>query len=289
MRGKEHLLAIDLSLFDGAAVMGDGGDMGSVTSGGDQTLPPAAGEDTGERERRVPPVAGEETGTGGEGVPASPEDRRKAFLDMVSGDGEYKDLFDEQVQKIINRRFRQTKTLEEQMGRSQPILDMLMKRYGIADGDTDKLRAALEADNTRLLRGRMDQARRQVQGREQVARQMRQWYDEARQVKEAYPDFDLNAEARNTQFLSLLRSGIPVRHAYEVIHMDDIKTSAARQAAREAEKQVVDGIRAKGARPPENGTAAQSAFTVKGDVSKLTRKDREEIARRAARGEKITF
>ena len=71
--------------------------------------------------------------------------------------------------------------------------------------------------------------------------------------------------------------------------MDDIKTSAARQAAREAEKQVVDGIRAKGARPPENGTAAQSAFTVKGDVSKLTRKDREEIARRAARGEKITF
>ena len=60
-------------------------------------------------------------------------------------------------------------------------------------------------------------------------------------------------------------------------------------AARAAEKQVVDTIRAKGARPAENGTAAQSAFTVKDDVSKLTREDRAEIARRAARGDSISF
>ena len=286
MNGKERLLAIDLSLFDGSAVMGDSGDMGA--SGGAQAFPSAAGKGSGEAQA-FPPAAGEEQSTKGKGGPPSPKDRRKAFLDMVSGNGEYKDLFDEQVQKIISRRFRQTKTLEEEMGRSKPILDLLMKRYGITDNDADKLQAALAADDARRLESRLRLAQRQAQGKERAARQVRQWCDEARQIKGVYPDFDLNAEARDAQFLALLRSGIPMRHAYEVIHMDDIKISAARQAAQEVEKKVVDGIRAKGARPPENGTAAQSAFTVKGDVSKLTRKDREEIAKRVARGEKITF
>lgn len=115
------------------------------------------------------------------------------------------------------------------------------------------------------------------------------WYAEGEQLKADYPDFDLGTEARNPQFLSMLKSGVPVKLAYEVLHMDGIKAVVAQAAAQRTEKQVVDGIRAKGARPPENGTAAQSGFTVKDDVSKLTKKDRAEIARRAARGERITF
>ena len=102
-----------------------------------------------------------------------------------------------------------------------------------------------------------------------------------------YPGFDLEKESKNPQFLSMLRAGVPVQTAYEVIHMDDIKAGVAQTTARRTEKQVVDGIRAKGSRPPENGTSSQSAFTVKDDPSKWTKQDRAEIARRVARGETI--
>jgi hypothetical protein len=52
---------------------------------------------------------------------------------------------------------------------------------------------------------------------------------------------------------------------------------------------VTQNIRAKGARPAENGTSQRAAATIKSDPSKLTLDDFEEISRRLARGEKITF
>lgn len=42
-------------------------------------------------------------------------------------------------------------------------------------------------------------------------------------------------------------------------------------------------------RPNENGTNSNSAFVTKTDPSKLTRADFEEIERRVARGERISF
>lgn len=54
-------------------------------------------------------------------------------------------------------------------------------------------------------------------------------------------------------------------------------------------RQVADNIRSRAERPMENGMSSQSGVVVKNDVSKLTAKDRREIARRAARGEEIRF
>lgn len=237
------------------------------------------------------------------------DDRRRAFKELVTG--EYKDVYGEEVQRLIDRRFKDTKSLEDQVSRSRPVLDMLMQRYKIADGDMDKLAQAVENDDAywsqaaeeagmsveqykqfqRLERENAELLRFRQQQRSQQAaeQQLQRWYGEAEQARSLYPSFDLNAEVQNPQFLSMLRAGVPVQHAYEVIHMEDIKAGAARMAAQATEKQVTDGIRARGARPQENGTTAQSGFTVKDDVSKLSKKDRAEIARRAMMGEKITF
>ena len=89
----------------------------------------------------------------------------------------------------------------------------------------------------------------------------------------------------NPDFLALLQRGVSVEQAYKVLHMDDFLSKATAQA----EKTVTDNIRARGARPQENGAAPKSAVVVKDDVSKLTPADRAEIARRAAMGETITF
>lgn len=235
------------------------------------------------------------------------EDKRQSFQELVNG--EYKDVFTEETQRIIDRRFREAKNLEQQVGRNQPVIDMLMQRYKITDGDVSKLGLALENDdaywseaadeagmdvaqykqfqklqreNTALL-----DAQRRAQGQQAAQQQLQKWYGEAELVQSVYPDFDLAAESKNTQFVALLRSGVPVQHAYEVLHMEDIKTGVAQNTAKATEKQVVDGIRAKGARPAENGTSYQSAFTVKDDPGKWSKQDRLEVARRVARGETI--
>ena len=237
------------------------------------------------------------------------EDRRKAFRDLVRG--EYKDVYDEEMQRIVKRRLKDEKGLKDQLGQMQPIIDMLAQKYQIGDNDLSKLAQAIEDDDVywsdaaeeagmtveqykqfqRLQRenAQLIEQERVRQGREATNRQVQEWYQQAEETKKTYPSFDLNAEVKNQQFLSMLKSGVPMQHAYEVVHLDDIKAGVAKMQAKATERQVVGGIRAKGARPPENGATSQSAFTVKDDVGKLTKAERAEIARRVARGEIIKF
>lgn len=334
-----HLLDIRLDLFDGGAAAGGAGvgaaapasQAGDGTQGGSQASPgstrrgksgefqnvlfgkqaaPAAAGDTGGQNGQAQSSdAGSDNKPGVQTTSDTLESRRKAFLDLVNG--EFKDIYTEETQRIIDRRFRETRNLEQQVGQYQPVIDMLMQRYQIGDGDMGKLSQAIENDdaywseaaeeagmsveqykqfqklqreNEALLR-----QQRQRQNDQRAQQQLQQWYGEAEQVKGLYPSFDLNAEVKNPQFLSMLRAGVPVQHAYEVVHMDQIKAGVAAMQAKATEKQVVDGIRAKGARPQENGTTSQGAFIVKDDVSKLSKRDRAEIIRRAARGEHIEF
>lgn len=339
---SENLLNIRLDLFDGGAAAGgdgagaaapasqngDGAKGGSKAAPGStrrgksgefqnvlfgkQSAPAAAGEGGGQEGQQQSSVAGSDKDKqpGVTTTSDTLEARRKAFQDLVNSE-EYKDIYTEETQRIINRRFRETQNLEQQVARNQPLIDMLMQRYKISDGDIGKLTAAIENDDAywseaaeeagmsveqykqfqKLQRENAALMRDQQQRRSQQAaqQQLQKWYGEAEQVKGVYPSFDLNAEVKNQQFLSMLKSGVPMQHAYEVVHLDDIKAGVAKMQAKATERQVVDGIRAKGARPQENGTTSQSAFTVKDDVGKLTKAERAEIARRVARGEIIKF
>lgn len=325
---------IRLDLFDGGAVGGEGaavaGQAGADITGETRAASSAAaGRGTGEKEvlygkqpgkapskgKKEPPAAGETASKGGtpetDAAPDGKEAKRKAFLDMVSGKGEYKAQFDERVQQIINKRFGEVKGLEARLEAQKPIVELLCTRYGVTDADPQKLLAALEEDNSFFAQAaeeagmsveqykrfkrmeRENAALREAERRSKeaafVRNRLQDWFRQGEEMKGDYPGFDLARETDDPQFLSMLRAGVPVRHAYEVIHMDEIKAGVARMQAKATEKQVVDGIRAKGARPAENGMASQSAFTIKDDPSKLTRRDRAEIVRRVARGETIRF
>ena len=135
----------------------------------------------------------------------------------------------------------------------------------------------------------MKAAQKEAQTGQAVGGQLQKWMTEGERIKADYKDFDLAGESKNPRFLALLRSGVPMVHAYEVLHLGDIKQGVATQTARQTEKRVVDGIRAKGTRPLENGMSSGSGIVVKSDVSRLTKKDRQEIAKRALQGEKISF
>ena len=112
---------------------------------------------------------------------------------------------------------------------------------------------------------------------------------QAESAKAVYPTFDLETEMDNPQFVNLLRNNIDVRTAYEVLHKDEIIPAAMQFAAKTVEQKIAKNIATNGARPNENGMSSQSAAVVKSDVSKLTKYDIDEVARRVARGERVSF
>lgn len=234
------------------------------------------------------------------------EERQKAYNDFIN---EYKDIDQKRFQDTFDRRFKQVKGMEADLAAQKPILDMLKSRYGVEDvADLQKAltedteyweRIAedkgmtveqyhamqkLEQENAELKKIRERQL-----GQQQFQQQIDTWYKEAEKVKELYPSFDFKTEAQNPEFLSLLKHGNSVEHAYKVLHFDELTQNAARVAAQTADAQAQARIKAKASRPSENGISSKSAVIVKNDVASLTRKERAEIARRVQRGEKIVF
>lgn len=306
MRNDVKLLAVDLMLFDG-----EGGD-GAAAQGDTQSTVPEnthRGKKSGEYANVVFGKQDSDAGNadpepqgGSNPTKATKESRRAAFRDLVNG--EYKDIYTEDTQRMIDRRFKETRGLEAKVSAQQPIIDTLMRRYGISDGNIETLAKAVNDDASYWERvseqtglppeqcKRLEQLEMQnaeLLREKSVKNQVSKWYDEADALKARFPDFDFESELDNPQFVSMLKSGVPVEHAFKVLHMDELMQNVMQTTAATAEKRVVDNVRSRGARPQENGTASRSAVTVKDDVTRLTKKDRAEIAARAARGEIIKF
>lgn len=325
---KRKLLKINLQLFNEGAAGGAAGDGGAAQAEA-SALPKAEMKPTGSSRRsrsaesnvvygkqpepESPASEGTAEGNSNKSGVSTTSDsleaKRNAFKEMI--EGEYKDQYTEMFQQAFNRRFKEVKGMESSLAAQKPILDMLMQKYQIADGDVAKLQTAIENDNQyweaaaedagltveqykamQKLQRENDELRKQRQrevGQQQAQQQLEKWYREGEALKSLYPTFDFQAEANNREFLGLLRSGLPVQKAYELIHMDEIKEAAARTAAQTTGAQMEARIKSKASRPSENGTSSQSAAIVKNDVHNLNRADRAEIARRVQRGEKITF
>ena len=292
-------LRANLSLFDGeggegaqtgenpaAAAQGRKGEFANVVFGKQSQEPEGESGAAGQNEEK---------------------DRKKAFQDLIRG--EYKDLYDSEVQGILNKRFAKVKETEQRVSDLEPIMQRLSQRYNTEDPlkiaeaidnddawweekadeaglstETYKQLQKIERENQALKRERQQQ---EMQARADA--QLAKWYQEAEELKQTFPQFDLQAEIQNDQFRALLQANVGVGAAYRVVHMDDIQSEIMKSTAAAAEKRVTDNIRAKGSRPREAGSSAGSALSVKDDVTKLTKAERAEIARRAARGETIIF
>lgn len=307
LKSKLKLLCPILVLFDGE---GGGGD-GAAESGGPQAEVPVyhpRNHKTGELDHVL---YGKQEGDPDAGdtlnVQSDATADRAARWDQARQ--EFKTEFDGEIQRIINKRFGETKGLQEQLDATRPVIDLLRDRYGVTDGDMDKLLAAMEDDDSYWEQAADEQGMtveqfkqfkryerenaelnamlQQQQQQQRANMQMQQWFAESEELKKTFPSFDLQREAQNPAFLQLLRSGVPIDHAFRVIHMDEITAGVAANTAKAAERQITANIRARGSRPAEAGASGQPPFTVKNDVSKFTKKDRAEIARRALRGEKI--
>lgn len=213
-------------------------------------------------------------------APEDPKERQARYRALVGG--EFKDLYTADVQRIIDQRFKETRSLKETVEAQKPVVERLMERFGIQGGDLRALSQALEDDERARSERREAQARQERLDRER-------WQREAQEAQADYPELQLEREEENPLFLAALRSGASVRQAYEAAHLDAVKERVARQAAQAREWALTEHIRARGARPPENGASAQNGLRSGTDVERMTKEERAEAARRAMHGERITF
>lgn len=298
---------VNLRLFDGdySGSSGEGTAPGVAApdSGEDQKVIYGRVEEPDEAETEPKsPAAGEETSE-------SEDDLRKQFKELTRG--KFKDIYSNEVQNIINRRYREVKGLEAENKLLSQLADRVGMKYGIQGDSEALLRAVLgddyyiedKADDAGLsndqFRARLEAEAARRQAEEELAALKEQQRKQAlldeqtraaMDLQSQFKDFSLQDEANNPDFVKYVNAGVPMEILYKGMHFDELMSSATSFSAREAQRATVENIRAKGNRPTENGASSQSAaVTIKSDPSQLTLKDVNEIARRAARGERISF
>lgn len=311
-----HSFNLQLFADAGASAGGEGGtgavgaaENGILATSKNTAKNPLANIQYGVQDSAPPAEVQKETTT--ENDPAKPPevDRNAEFEKLIKGD--YKDLYDARMQDTIQKRLKSSKETIDKYNGLTPVLEVLAKKYGVDSNDVKALNQAIEEDNSyyeeeavekglsvEQLKGirkmekenaELKQQMNEKTARENADKLYASWMNQADSMRNVYPSFDLNAEMQNPKFLDLVKNNVDLKTAYEVIHKDEIIPAAMQFTAQKVEQQLTNKIIANNARPAENGLSSQSSAVVKSDVSKLTKADRAEIARRVARGEKIRF
>ena len=204
------------------------------------------------------------------------------FAELING--KFKEQFTKKTQAIIDKRFKQTKELEEYKQKVSPAIQRLMEKYGVEAGEENRLYEILEEESKRPLKTEHSN------NRTRLAEQVNSWVKQGEELKNSFPDFDLRKElGENKIFGKLLMGGVPVKTAYETIHKDEILSGAMAYTADKVREQVVKGIEAKGRRPVENGVSSESAIVSSVDVNSLTSQDILKILKQVENGANVRF
>ena len=250
------------------------------------------------------------------GKTKSPEERRKAFGELLRG--EYADLTEELMQNAVTEAARRLEASPAMKG----LMQALQEKYGTDANDlvalTEAVRSGAVKDDayyeklamekgvsTRTARelDKLESQNKHLTEQQQMIQQMERqraqqariaelqagWDREAEQLKAQYPDFNMAEVLANPEVEKMMRSGVSMTNAYRSAYFDHILKQQQAATARQVEQGVVNRLQQRNARPGENGTRPGGAVQTKIDVSHMSRKEMEEIEKRAMRGEVITL
>lgn len=270
-------------------------------------------EEAAENQNEAEGKDGEEKG---EGKTKSPEERRKAFGELLRG--EYADLTEELMQNAVTEATRRLEASPAMKG----LMQALQEKYGTDANDlvalTEAVRNGAVKDDayyeklamekgvsTRTARelDKLESQNRHLTEQQQMIQQMERqrvqqariaelqagWDREAEQLKAQYPDFNMAEVLANPEVEKMMRSGVSMTNAYRSAYFDHILKQQQAATARQVEQGVVNRMQQRNARPGENGTRPGGAVQAKIDVSHMSRKEMEEMEKRVMRGEVITL
>lgn len=270
-------------------------------------------EEAAENQNEAEGKDGEEKG---EGKTKSPEERRKAFGELLRG--EYADLTEELMQNAVTEATRRLEASPAMKG----LMQALQEKYGTDANDlvalTEAVRTGAVKDDayyeklamekgvsTRTARelDKLESQNKHLTEQQQMIQQMERqrvqqariaelqagWDREAVQLKAQYPDFNMAEVLANPEVEKMMRSGVSMTNAYRSAYFDHILKQQQAATARQVEQGVVNRMQQRNARPGENGTRPGGAVQTKIDVSHMSRKEMEEMEKRVMRGEVITL
>lgn len=270
-------------------------------------------EEAAENQNEAEGKDGEEKG---EGKTKSPEERRKAFGELLRG--EYADLTEELMQNAVAEATRRLEASPAMKG----LMQALQEKYGTDASDlvalTEAVRNGAVKDDayyeklamekgvsTRTARelDKLESQNKQLTEQQQMIRQMERqraqqariaelqagWDREAEQLKAQYPDFNMAEVLANPEVEKMMRLGVSMTNAYRSAYFDHILKQQQAATAQQVEQGVVNRMQQRNARPGENGTRPGGAVQTKIDVSHMSRKEMEEMEKRVMRGEVITL
>lgn len=299
---------------DGAAGSGEGGDgaaTGAETGAADRTLedlgvPAEKAERFRQRKKGRPAPAPVEPETPPE-EPAAEEKPAMSWDDFMGIPENQKRL--QAMMADRGKKATEAKNAADAtMNKVNPMLELLAVKYGIdaTDGkyDIDAITRALTDDDSlyqekaeelgvdvsvakQLEQANMERRRAEMREQQMLAEQQRQERDfqlrqhfmkmqqEATKLQELYPDFDLQRELQDPNFLKYTSPevGMSVTDAFYSIHHDAIMQQQAEAIAKRAKADAAASIRS-GVRPRENGSAATAAVSATPDLKHMTREDR---------------
>ncbi|MBS5652498.1 MAG: hypothetical protein KHW49_02850 [Eubacterium sp.] len=290
---------LDLQRFaEGAAAGGEGGTV-------EETVDDAQKEST--KIVYGKEVTEDTSDEGEEPEKIEPEETEPTFEELI--EGKYKAEFDKKVQDIVKNRVKNIKGAEDNMHTLAPALSVLAEKYGVTDAnDLAGLVQAITDDDALYEQEAMDrgidiptlkhiksiEAQNKVFAEEMARKErdtqnMEAWQDILRQsedVKKFYPDFNIETEMQNENFGHLVAVGVPVKTAFETVHLEELQAQMAGVVAKNTAKKVANSVRANRKRSGEAGGNGQS-IQVKRDPKLWTNEERDDIYERVQNGELI--
>ena len=312
-RTKYHLHLFDGEGGGAAGTSAPGITTGSASSPSGESQQPQVvyGKADVEPQGKSSQVGSDEGAASAPDGPADPDkDLDAEFEALIKGP--YKEQFSARMQQGIQNRFKNAADYEGQVSQYAEAVGPLMAMYGLDPDDIEGLKKAIESDDS-LYQTRADEEgltterfrenlklmmearlgrsmQERIQREQDRAEMFAEWEADANQLKEAFPNFDLEQELQhNEQFADYLERGNSVRESFFLAHMNEILEGSTDQASSQATHNAINAIRQRAARPPENGLARQPAIVRKADPSKFTKEDMDEVARRVRAGETIKF
>ena len=308
------LRIFDIQFFaDGAAGSGEGGEgaeTGVETGAADRTLedlgvPPEKAERFRQRRAKTQPVAAEQP----EPEPVAEEAAPAAmswddFMQIPENQQRLQTMMADRGRKATEAK----NAAEATMQKLNPALELIASRYGIEaiDGqyDIDAITRAItdddsyyeqraedlgvdiqvakqleQANRERKMAEAREMALRKQQEKQERDYQLQQHFmgmqQQAKKIQEIYPDFDLQKELQDPQFLRWTspEGGMSVEQAFYALHHDAILEQQADVIARKVKADTAASIRS-GVRPRENGSSAAAAVTSTPDLKHMTREER---------------
>jgi len=217
------------------------------------------------------------------------------YEDLIKSD-EYKEEHKAYMDKAIQKRFKKYDGLEARDSKMSQIISVVGQKYKLdpsADDYLDKLSEAVNADDAYVeefaiehnisneeardrinMQRKLDNYEAEKRAREEEeARNYRtqRLYESAARTKAVYPDFDLEREMENEQFVRLVKAtNEDTLAAYRVVHHNELLQRQGMAISQKASQQIANAVASNSNRPVENGLSSKASAVVQTDFRNMS-------------------